>query len=298
MQTINHVKRYINLITYDTLNCHGHLVDLQSPKVMGVLNFNEDSFYPASRIKAIDDMIYSADKMIKEGAWFIDIGAMSSRPGSKILSEDEELKRIKIYFSELKSTFPKALISVDTLHSKVAEWVLSHGAAMINDISGGMYDKDMLHVVGKYPVPFVIMHMEGLPETMQNDPHYENVVLSVFDYFTERIESAKKANIVDLILDPGIGFGKTIVHNFSLLHYLDAYDVLRFPILVGVSRKSFIRNVLDVNVEEALNGTTAVHMLALAKGAKILRVHDVKEAVQCIKIWEEFNSDNIVNMEF
>lgn len=277
------------MIKFETLNCNGQLVDLEIPKVMGVLNFNQDSFYKDSRIQRNEELLTKASEMIAEGVQFIDLGAMSSRPGAKIIPPEVEQERLGESIRLLRSHFPDIPISIDTIHSPVAHWALDEGVGMINDISGGLYDNEMMSVVSRYPVPLVIMHMQGLPEDMQIAPQYKNVVLDVFDYFTERIELARAAGIVDLILDPGIGFGKTITHNFSLIKYLDIYDVLRYPMLIGVSRKSFIRQVLNVEVEGALNGSTAVHMYALTKGVKILRVHDVRPAVEAIKIWSEFN---------
>lgn len=279
------------MITYTTLNCNGRLVSLDTPAVMGIINITTDSFYSGSRLQQEEDVLEKVRQMKEEGAVFIDIGVMSSRPGAKMIGPEEEWERMKPYFRSVRSHFPDLLISVDTLHSGTAQRVLDLGADMINDVSGGMYDSEMMRVVGGYKAPYVIMHMQGLPENMQHNPQYEDVVTDVFDFFTEQIEKAVAHQITDVILDPGFGFGKTLKHNYRLLRYLDAYEIFRYPIMVGISRKGMIQKSIEVSAEEALNGTTAAHMLALIKGARILRVHDVKEAVECVRIWEKFNHE-------
>ncbi len=285
-------------VTYQTLNCRGKLIDLQTPKIMGIININQDSFYKKSRTQSIDETLFRAEEMVNEGVHFFDVGAMSSRPGAELISIEEETNRLDGIVQALGTNFPHIPVSVDTIHSKVAKKVLEEGAAIINDISGGTFDEDMMETVGAFDAPFVAMHMKGRPKNMQLNPVYDNVVTEVFDYFVARINEAEKVGIVDLILDPGFGFAKNVTHNFQLLHFLDGFEVLRYPLLVGVSRKSFIQKTVNANTKEALNGTTAVHMLALMKGARILRVHDVREAVEAVKIWENFNSQQVVEMKF
>lgn len=279
------------MITYTTLNCNGRLVSLDTPAVMGIINITPDSFYSSSRLQQEEEVLEKVRQMTEEGAVFVDIGVMSSRPGAKIISSEEEWKRLEFFFRLIRSDFPGLLLSVDTLHASTAERVLDLGADMINDVSGGKYDCRMMEVVGKYDVPYVLMHMQGVPENMQRNPQYEDVVTEIFDFFTEQTEKAAAHEITDIILDPGFGFGKTLKHNYRLLRYLDAFEIFRFPVMAGVSRKGMIQKTLHVTAEEALNGTTAVHMLALMKGARILRVHDVKEAVQCVRIWEKFKKE-------
>ncbi len=278
------------MIKYRTLNCNSKLISLEKPAVMGIINVTPDSFYSGSRVHQETSVLERIEGMIADGAPIIDMGAMSSRPGAEILPATEEWSRLSTLIPGVRQHFPDLLISIDTVHSSTAEKALDLGVDMINDISGGTYDQSMMKVVGRYQVPFVIMHMKGMPQNMQVDPVYDHVVTEVFDYFVSRIAEAEQNGIVDLILDPGFGFGKTLEHNYELLRYLHAFEILRFPILVGVSRKGMIHRLLQVDSENALNGTTAVHMLALMNGARVLRVHDVKEAVECIKIWEKFNN--------
>ncbi len=278
------------MIQYFTLNCQGRLVSLEHPVVMGIINVNSDSFYTGSRVTETDTVLGKVSQMEAEGALMIDIGAMSSRPGASILAPDEEWDRLADVVSAVRNQFPDLILSVDTLHSSTAHKALDLGVDMINDISGGTYDDKMLKTVGQYKAPFVIMHMQGLPDHMQENPQYENVVTEVFDFFVHQMAKAEEAGIVDLILDPGFGFGKTLDHNYKLLQNLHAFEILRFPVMVGVSRKGMIQKLLSVDTANALNGTTAIHMLALLKGARILRVHDVKEAVECVKVWEKFIS--------
>lgn len=276
------------MISYTTINCNGRLVSLDTPVVMGIINITTDSFYKNSRLQNERSVLDQVEKMVSEGAGLIDIGVMSSRPGAAIISAEEEWERLDPFFDLIRRQFPDLLISVDTLHADTARQVLERGADIINDISGGTYDKYMMEVVGKYDVPFVMMHMQGLPENMQDQPEYEDVITDIFDFFTEQTEKAIEHGITDIILDPGFGFGKTLKHNYRLLRYLDAFDIFRYPVMVGVSRKGMIQKTIGRPAEEALNGTTAVHMLSLIKGARILRVHDVREAVECIHIWGKY----------
>ncbi len=278
------------ILPYQTLNCRGRLVSLEYPAVMGIVNVNSDSFYRSSRVTQSVDVCRRVESMISAGAVMVDIGAMSSRPGADIIPAEDEWDRLKNALNEVRRHFPEVIISVDTLHSLTAQRSLDEGADIINDISGGTYDPQMMAVVGRFRTPFVIMHMQGLPGHMQDKPHYDNVVTDVFDFFVRQIAKAENHGIVDLILDPGFGFGKSLVHNYQLLQNLHAFEILRYPVLVGVSRKGMIQKTLDVDADHALNGTTAVHMLALMRGARILRVHDVDAAMECIKIWEKFNN--------
>ena len=267
-----------------TLNCNGKLIDLSSPKVMGILNVNPDSFYDGGKFKNDKSILIQTEKLISEGANFIDIGAYSSKPGADFVSETEELNRLIPIVRLIHDAFPETPISIDSFRSNVINMSIQAGAAMVNDISGGQLDPLMFETVGKLGVPYILMHMRGTPQTMQRMTSYSNVIKEVYSYFTERIELAKKHQIKDIIIDLGFGFSKTLEQNFKLLESLDFYKNLNLPILAGVSRKSMIYKTLDTNADQALNGTTALHMIALEKGAKLLRVHDVKEALECIKL--------------
>jgi dihydropteroate synthase len=272
-----------------TINCQGKLIDLSSPKVMGILNITPDSFHDGGQFIDPALALKQAEKMLADGADFIDIGGMSSRPGAEIITIEEELNRVLPVVQNIARHLPQATISVDTLRAEVAEAVLKAGAHIINDISAGRYDAQMLETVARYKTPFIIMHMQGLPADMQHTPHYADVVSEVYDFFAERIKACRKAGILDTILDPGYGFGKTLEHNYALLRNQSYFANLRQPMLAGLSRKSMICKVLHVNPDKALNGTTAANMLALLNGAQILRVHDVKEAVECVKIWKAYS---------
>jgi dihydropteroate synthase len=267
-----------------TLNCNGRLVLLDTPKVMGILNLTPDSFYDGGR-HSPDNFLFQVEKMVLEGADFIDIGGMSSRPGAAIISIEEELKRVLEPILKIQNAFPDTLLSIDTIHAEVAKQAVEHGAHMVNDISAGNLDKEMLPTVGQLNVPFIAMHMKGSPENMQIQPNYENVTLEVLDYFINKIKACRAAGIKDIIIDPGFGFGKTLAHNYMLLQHLEDLSMLELPVLVGVSRKSMISKLLQIETEETLNATTALHMIALQHGATVLRVHDVKEAKQCVALW-------------
>jgi dihydropteroate synthase len=273
-----------------TLNCNGTLLSLETPIVMGILNINEDSFYSASRVIEEDALIARASEMLDEGALILDIGAVSSRPGAKFVSEEIELDRILKAIKIIHHTFPSAIISVDTFRSHVAEKAIDAGASIINDITSGSFDLTMYSVLADKNIPYVMMHMQGTSETMQLDPNYEDVSIEVLTYFVKKIHLAKKAGIKDIIIDPGFGFGKTVDHNFQLLADLSSFSIFNTPILIGVSRKSMICKPLNINPKDALNGTTSLHMYGLLNGAKILRVHDVKEATQCIKLFNILTS--------
>jgi dihydropteroate synthase len=276
----------MNTKHHRTINCSGTLVDLAKPKIMGILNLTPDSFFDGGNYNKVDAALAQCEKMIKEGVDFIDVGAYSSKPGTEEVSEEEELKRLLPTFEKLKFEFPQTLFSIDTFRSKVAAQTIDRGAALINDISAGALDPEMLTTIGKHQVPFIAMHMQGRPETMQLQPVYTNVVDEVVFFFSKKIKEAQTAGINDIIIDPGFGFGKTKKHNFELLKQLETFQCFDVPVLAGVSRKSMIYKTLNIKAETALNGTTVLHTLALSKKAQILRVHDVKEAKECINLLE------------
>ncbi|VXB99268.1 Dihydropteroate synthase [Flavobacterium sp. 9AF] len=273
-----------------TINCKGNLIDLSVPKVMGILNATPDSFYDGGKYKSEIAILNQVEKMITEGATFIDIGAYSSKPGAEFVSEEEELNRLLPVIDLILSKFPEILLSIDTFRSKVAKQAILHGASLINDISAGLLDDKMLETVASLQVPYVMMHMKGTPKTMQGFAHYENICKEMMFYFSERMEKARQLNINDLIIDPGFGFAKTLDQNYEIMKYLNYFHFLELPILVGISRKSMLYKLLDTQPEQALNGTTALHMIALQKGTSILRVHDVKEAVECVTIFEKLKN--------
>ncbi len=268
----------------NTLNCNNRLISLDKPVVMGIINVNENSFYSASRANTTDLVLEKASKMLQEGATFLDLGAMSSKPGSDIISIDDELNLILPAVEAVKKYFPEAIISVDTLRSEVAQEVIQAGASMINDISAGTFDSNMMKLVSSFRVPYIMMHMKGLPSDMQQNPSYEDVVMEITRFFVLNIQKAREVGIADIIIDPGFGFGKTLEHNYQIMKQLEVLQIFNLPVMAGISRKSMIWRPLNTNADSALNGTTALHMYALQKGAKILRVHDVKEAMECITL--------------
>ncbi|MDT7827704.1 dihydropteroate synthase [Pricia sp. S334] len=270
-----------------TLNCKGELIDLFRTKVMGILNITPDSFYDGGKYKDGKAVLQQTERMLNEGATFIDVGAYSSRPGADAVSEDEELQRILPIIGMLLREFPQIILSIDTFRSEVAKSCLDVGAAIINDISAGKQDENMLPTVARYKIPYIMMHMRGTPKTMQNQTDYENIAVDMLRYFSERIAKARKLGITDIIIDPGFGFAKTLPQNYELLSKLELFQNLELPLLAGLSRKSMIYKALDTTAEKALNGTTALHMVALMKGANILRVHDVKQAMECIALTEK-----------
>jgi dihydropteroate synthase len=270
-----------------TINCKGQLIDLSAPKVMGILNVTPDSFFDGGKYKDENSILNQAERMLSAGAGFIDIGGYSSRPGADFVSEAEELHRVVPIVELILKEFPDTLISIDTFRSEVAKQSVSAGAALINDISAGKLDENMLPSIGALGVPYIMMHMRGNPKTMQQLTTYENLVKDVISYFAERISKAHAEKINDIIIDPGFGFAKTREQNFQLLNNLELLQILDKPILAGVSRKSMIYKTLNTSSEQALNGTTALHMVALQKGAKILRVHDVKEAMECVTLYNQ-----------
>ena len=260
---------------------------------MGILNITPDSFYDGGKYLDITMAIDRVGKMLDEGADIIDVGGMSSRPGAEIISEKVELSRVIPVIFEIARQFPNAIISIDTLRSKVADRAIEAGASIVNDISGATFDPEILDVIAHRHVPYIIMHMKDRPKTMQNDPTYDNVSLEILKFFAERLRAVKSKGITDVIIDPGFGFGKTIDHNYELLSKLSVFRILEAPMLCGVSRKSMIYKLLKVAPEESLNGTTAVHMAVLMGGANILRVHDIKEAIETVEIFKHLrrNSD-------
>ncbi|MFI2744016.1 dihydropteroate synthase [Zhouia sp. PK063] len=273
-----------------TINCKGKLIDFTTPKVMGILNITPDSFFDGGKYKEENDFIMQTQKMLDEGATFIDIGAYSSRPGAKHITEKEEMERIVPVVKLLIKHFPDILISIDTFRSEVAKATVNAGAAIINDIAAGSLDNYMIETVAQLQVPYIMMHMKGNPQNMQTNPTYENITKEVLHYFSEKIEKARALGLNDIVIDPGFGFAKTLEHNYELLQHLELLQFLELPVLVGVSRKSMIYKLLENTAAEALNGTTIVNTIALQKGAQILRVHDVKEAVQTVKINQQLQA--------
>ena len=267
-----------------SINCKGKLIELDSPKVMGIMNITPDSFYDGGRLKNDRDILLHAEKLINEGATFIDLGGYSSRPNAKHISEKEELQRVIPVIETLIDKFPNALISIDTFRSKVARNAIQSGACMINDISAGNMDEKMFKTVAEMQVPYIMMHMKGTPQTMQKNPTYDDIVHEVIFYFSQKISELRSLGVNDLIIDVGFGFGKTIPQNYILLKNLALFKSLEVPILAGVSRKSMLYKMIDVTAQEALNVTTVANTIALMNGTNILRVHDVQEAIETIKI--------------
>lgn len=266
------------------INCNGNLIDLTTPKVMGILNVTPNSFYDGGKHKEINSIIHQVDKMLSGGADFIDIGAYSSKPSAEFVSEEEEIKRLVPIVKSLVETFPNIVLSVDTFRAQVAKASVENGVAMVNDIAAGLLDDKMLETVAELKVPYIMMHMRGNPQTMQSLTDYNDIVKEMIFYFSERIQKARSFGISDIVIDPGFGFAKTLEQNYEVLHKMELFSILELPILVGVSRKSMIYKVLENSPQEALNGTSVLNTIALQKGAKILRVHDVNEAVECIKL--------------
>ena len=267
-----------------TINCKGTLIDLSTPKVMGIVNVTPDSFFDGGKLTNSDEIILQVEKMLHDGATFIDLGGYSSKPGAEFVSEEEELNRVVPIVKLLVDKFPDILLSIDTFRSEVAKQTVENGVAIINDISAGLLDEKMLETVAKLQVPYIMMHMKGTPKTMQSLAQYEDLVKEMNFYFSERIAKARTFGLNDIIIDPGFGFAKTIEHNYELLQNLELLQFHDLPILAGVSRKSMIYRALETLPENALNGTTFLHAFCLQKGANILRVHDVKEAVECVKL--------------
>lgn len=275
-----------------TINCLGQLIDLTTPKVMGILNITPNSFYDGGQYVTEKSILNQVEKMLMEGAAFIDLGAYSSKPNATFVSEEEEIARLVPVVKSVLKHFPDTLLSIDTFRSEVAKVSLDLGAAMINDIAAGNLDGNMFETIAKYQVPYIMMHMKGTPQTMTALTNYDNIVKDILFYFSERIAVARSFGINDLVVDPGFGFAKTTEQNYEVLQHLALFQTLELPILVGVSRKSMVYKVLEINAEDALNGTTVLNTIALTKGANILRVHDVKEAVEATKL---FTTTKIIN---
>ncbi|WP_121354921.1 dihydropteroate synthase [Flavisolibacter nicotianae] len=271
-----------------TLNCKGHLLVIDRPIVMGILNTTPDSFYASSRMASTDALLKKGEQMIGDGATILDIGGQSTRPGSEKVSEEEELHRVIPAIESVHRAFPDQLISVDTFYSSVAREAVAAGAGIVNDVSAGTLDHEMIPTVASLGVPYVLMHMQGNPQNMQERPVYENVTLSVFDELSFRVKALQQAGINDIMIDPGFGFGKTIAHNFQLLRELAFFRQLEKPLLIGLSRKGTIYKTLGTTADNALNGTTVLHTMALLNGANILRVHDVKEAMEAITLYQAY----------
>lgn len=279
-------------MTKSTINVKGNLLDLSSPKIMGILNITPDSFYKESRISKAEDIVSKVETMLAEGMDIVDVGGYSSRPGAKVISEIEELSRVVPIIKIISDAFPLLPISIDTFRTKVAEECIKNGAGIINDISAGEMDKSMFELVSELGVPYIAMHMKGNPKTMQNNPEYEDVILEMTHYFSEKVNRLRQLNVSDIVLDPGFGFGKTLGHNYEILNKFELLQNIGLPTLTGVSRKSMINKVLGTSPEEALNGTSVLNTIALTKGTNILRVHDIKEAKQAVLLTQKMMNYN------
>jgi dihydropteroate synthase len=269
-----------------TINAGGRLIDLSMPKVMGIINLTPDSFFADSRKPAVADAVQQAGQMLADGAAILDLGAYSSRPGADDISVQEETDRLLPVVEAIVKEYPKAILSIDTFRAPVAETAIKAGAHIINDINGGQLDPDMFATVARLKVPYILMHMKGTPQTMVQQAHYKDVFNEVLDYFIIRYAQLRQLGIQDVILDPGFGFAKTADHSYALLNRLDKFNMLELPILAGISRKRMIYSTLGTTAAEALNGTIVLNAIALMKGANILRVHDVKPAVEAVKLWQ------------
>ena len=272
-----------------TLNCKGKLLTIEQPLVMGIINATPDSFYKGDLNAGLEKIVEKAGKMIMEGADIIDIGGQSTRPGSIRISASEEIQRVIPVINSIVANYPQIILSIDTYHSQVAEAAIKAGASIVNDISAGSLDPEMINCVSSLNVPYICMHMKGTPENMQNNPTYEDLIKEVLDFFIDKIDQCKRAGIKDLVIDPGFGFGKTIHQNFILLKQLSVFKILDQPILAGLSRKSMIYKTLGIDVSQALNGSAVLNTIALQQGASILRVHDVKEAKEAVTLFTSFD---------
>ena len=271
------------------INCKGQLIDLSKPKIMGILNVTPDSFYDGGKYQSDSDILNQVEKMLSEGATFIDIGAYSSRPNAEHISEKEELSRLIPVIQKLIQEFPEIIISVDTFRSHIAREGIAAGAGLINDISGGELDQDMFETISKLQVPYILMHMVGTPQNMQKNVQYDDLVKDIIYYFSKKIFKLRQLGVNDLMIDPGFGFSKTLDQNYELLQKLDLFNTFKLPILAGLSRKSMLYKLVNTDAKNALNATSIANTIALSKGARILRVHDVKEANEAIKIFEKTN---------
>ena len=273
-----------------TINCNGQLIDLSRPKVMGILNITPNSFYDGGKYKEEEAIVNQVGKMLDEGATFIDIGAYSSKPSAEFVSEEEEINRLLPIIKLLIDKFPTILLSVDTFRSEVAKKAVENAVVIVNDISAGMLDDKMIETVSKLQVPYIMMHMRGNPQTMQSLTDYDDITKEMIFYFSERINEARSFGLNDIIIDPGFGFAKTIDQNYEVMQKLELFSILDLPLLVGISRKSMIYKALEISANEALNGTTVLNTIALQRGAEILRVHDVKEAMECINLFNKISN--------
>lgn len=271
------------------MNCKGQLIDLSVPRVMGILNLTPNSFFDGGKYNNEDEIITRATNILTEGADFIDLGGYSSKPNAEFVSEQEEIDRVVPAIELILKHFPDALLSVDTFRAGVAKASIESGAAIINDIAAGELDDKMFDVIAKYNVPYIMMHMRGNPQTMQSLTQYDDILKEMLFYFSEKVQKARSLGINDLILDPGFGFAKTTDQNFEVMQKMELFNLLELPVLAGISRKSMIYKTLHITAEEALNGTTILNTIALSKGAKILRVHDVKEAVECVTLFTKMS---------
>lgn len=269
-----------------TINCKGRLIDLSSPKVMGILNLTPNSFFDGGIYSSENAILTQVQKMLADGATFIDVGAYSSKPNAEFVSEEEEMQRLIPVIGLLLQHFPKIILSVDTFRSQVAAKAIQSGAAIVNDISAGNLDTEMMKTVAKFKVPYIMMHMKGTPQTMQSLTDYDDILKEMLFYFSEKVNVARSLGISDIIIDPGFGFAKTLEQNFEVMNKLELFQMLNLPLLSGVSRKSMIYKTLENTPQEALNGTTVLNTISLLKGAKILRVHDVKEALEAVKLFD------------
>lgn len=271
------------------MNCKGQLIDLSIPKVMGILNVTPNSFFDGGKYKNETEIVSQVEKMLFDGATFIDLGAYSSKPSAEFVTEQEEIERIVPAIELILKHFPETLLSIDTFRAGVAKASIESGAAIINDIAAGELDEKMFDIVAHYNVPYIMMHMRGNPQTMQSMTQYDDIVKEMLLYFAEKVNTARSLGINDLIIDPGFGFAKTTDQNYEILQKMELFNTLELPLLAGVSRKSMIYKTLNTTAQEALNGTTILNTIALTKGAKILRVHDVKEAMECVTLFEKMN---------
>ncbi|MFO7997620.1 MAG: dihydropteroate synthase [Bacteroidales bacterium] len=275
-----------------SLNCRGKLVQLSTPRIMGILNLTPDSFYDGGKYLSADQALKQGEKLLADGADILDLGAASTRPGAPLLPQTEERERLEPILKAIVKAFPEAIISLDTYYAQTAEMAVNEGAHMINDVSAGRIDPGMFETIARLRVPYILMHMQGTPQTMQQQPAYTNLLKDIAAFFYTKIAMLEEMGVHDIIIDPGFGFGKTLEHNYRLLHGLDFLAMFERPILAGLSRKSIVNKVLGIPAREALNGTSIVNALALLKGADILRVHDVKEAVEAVKIIEAYKTAN------
>jgi len=275
-----------------TLNCQGKLIEFDKPIIIGIINATPDSFFEGSRIQSTNQLLNHVQNFVNDGVDIIDIGGYSSRPGAEEVEEDEEINRVLSVIKIIREKYPNLLISIDTFRPKIAKIALENGANIINDISGGQFDENIYKIASDFSAPYIMMHMRGTPQNMQNNTSYNHLIKDIIYYFSERIQLAQKAGVKDIIIDPGLGFSKTLDQNYEIIKHLDLFKVLEKPLLIGASRKSMLYKLLNTSAKDALNATTAINAIALMNGAHILRVHDVKEAVELKKIYSKINTVN------